>query len=199
MHAFLDEIVVNGHAGIIVTAGTSATGSIAASLARRRNVPAIFLVRSASARAELARHGVEHVIVTTEEDFEAKLAASAAELGTTAVFDGVGGDLLSRILPSLPVNSTIYIYGFLGGATAISLPTMLLMGKNLTLRRFANLESAMVRDPQLLALAMKEIEELIDDPMFKTRIGKAFRFDQIDEAMAYETTPGSRAVLVAAL
>jgi NADPH:quinone reductase-like Zn-dependent oxidoreductase len=196
VYAFLSEIIAAGHKGIIVTAGNSATGSIAASLERRRNVPAIFLVRSMSAREELVRHGVEHVIVTTEENFESKLATLAAELATTAVFDGVGGVLLSRILPNLPVNSTVYIYGFLGGATPIALPTMLLMEKNLTLRRFSNLESTTVSDPHQLAAARKEIEGFIDDPLFKTRIGKEFTFDQIDEAMAYETAPGSRAVLV---
>jgi NADPH:quinone reductase len=130
VYAFLSEIVTEGHGGIIVTAGNSATGYVAASLVKRRNVPAIFLVRSMSAREELVRDGVEHVIVTAEENFESKLGALASELGTTGVFDGVGGDLLSRILPSLPINSAIYVYGFLGGAVPITLPTMLLMGKS---------------------------------------------------------------------
>jgi NADPH:quinone reductase-like Zn-dependent oxidoreductase len=196
VYAFFSEIAAQAHKGIIVTAGNSATGYIAASLSRRRNVPAVFLVRSASAREELVWHGMENVLLTTEDDFERKIAELAAQLGATAVFDGVGGALLSRILPSLPMNSTIYVYGFLGGPAPITLPTVLLMGKNLTLRRFANLESATVSDPQQLAAAMKEIEKIIDDPFFKTRIGKEFSFDQIEEAMAYEAVPGLRAVLV---
>ena len=196
VHAFLAQIAADGHQGILVTAGSSATGRIAASLARRRNVPAIYLVRSTSARDELVRHGAQHVVVTTATEFEAKLGAWAAELGATAVFDGVGGDLLSRILPSLPINSTVYVYGFLGGPEPISLSTMLLMGKNLTLRRFSNLESATVSNSEQLAAAMKEIEGLIDDPLFETRIGEEFSLDQIDQAIAYETTPGARAVLV---
>ena len=71
------------------------------------------------------------------------------------------------------------------------------MAKNLTLRRFANLESATVKEPQQLAAAVKDIEGLIDDPLFRTRIGRQFRFDQVDEAMAYEPVSGSRAILVA--
>ena len=197
VYAFLSEVVAEGHKAIIVTAGNAATGHVAASLAQRRNVPAIFLVRSESARQELVRRGVERVVATTEENFEAKLGALAAETEATAVFDGVGGDLLSRILPNLPMSSTIYVYGFLGGPTPIALPAMLLMGKNLTLRRFANLESATVSDPQKLAAALKAIEEFIQDPLFATRIGKEFRFDQIDEAMAFQSASGSRAILVA--
>ena len=70
--------------------------------------------RSDTARQDLVRHGVEHVLVTTEQDFESKLGAVAAELGTTAVFDGVGGGLLTAILPSLPMDTAGSIYGFLG-------------------------------------------------------------------------------------
>ena len=196
VYAFLDEIAAAGHKGVIVTAGNSATGRIAVSLTRRRAVPAIFLVRSASARDELARHGAQHVIVV-EDGFESALGALAEQSGVTAVFDGVGGDVLSRVAPALPMNSTAYVYGFLGGPTPISVATALVLGRNLTLRRFANLESGTVKDPHRLAAAMSDIESLIDDPLFKTQIGKEFGFAQIDEAMAHEAVPGTRAVLLA--
>jgi NADPH2:quinone reductase len=196
VYAFLAEICAAGHKGVIVTAGTSATGAIAASLTRRRDVPAIFLVRSVAAREKLVQHGVQHVLVTTDDNFERDLAHLAAELDATAMFDGVGGELLSRVAPNLPLNSSVYVYGFLGAGSPITLSTMLIMGKNLTIQRFSNLESASVRDPQKLAEATKAIETLIADPLFKTRIGKEFAFEQIDEAMAFEAAPGNRAVLV---
>ena len=197
VHAFLSEICAAGHKAVIITAGTSATGHIAASLARRRNLPAIFLVRSAAARETLVQHGAPHVLVTSDEDFERSLAHLATELGATAVFDGVGGALLSRMVPNLPPNSTVYIYGFLGAASPATLSTMLVMAKNLTLRRFSNLESATVQDAQKLADAMQDIAPLMADPLFKTRMGKEFIFEQIDDAMAFEAASGSRAILVA--
>ena len=196
VYAFLDEIAAAGHKGAIVTAGNSATGRIAVSLTRRRAVPAIFLVRSASARNNLVDHGAEHVIVTGEDDFEGRLGALAEELGATAVFDGVGGALLGRVAPLLPMGSTAYVYGFLGGPTPISLSTTLVLGRNLTLRRFSNLESGTVRDPHRLAAAMSDIEGVIADPLFVTRIGKVFGFHQINEALAYEEAPGARAVMI---
>ena len=195
VYAFLDEIAAAGHNGVIVTAGNSATGRIAVSLTQRRAIPAIFLVRSASARDELARHGARHVIVA-ENGFESALGALAEQLGATAVFDGVGADLLSRVAPALPMNSMVWVYGFLGGPTPISVPTSLLLGRNLTLRRFSNLESGTVRDPNRLSAAMSDIESFVDDPLFRTRIGKEFGFAQIDEAMAHEAIPGARAVLL---
>jgi NADPH:quinone reductase-like Zn-dependent oxidoreductase len=197
VYAYLADIKAMGHNGIIVTAGTSATGRIAASLTRTMGVPAIFLVRSGSAKDELAKSGVEHVFVTNEMGLEQRLEKLAADLGTTAVFDGLGGELLTRILPVLPMSSTVHIYGFLGGPNPISLPTMLVMGKDLRLRRFSNLESPTVANPEALAVAVAEIEGLIDDPLFRTRIGKEFRFEEIDHALAYEESSGQRAVLIA--
>jgi NADPH:quinone reductase-like Zn-dependent oxidoreductase len=139
--------------------------------------------------------GAEHVIVTSE-GFTDTLSVLSAELGTTAVFDGVGGDLLTRIAPGLPMNSTIYLYGFLGGAVPISIQSVLFIMKNLTLRRFSNFESRTVKDHDKLVTALKALEGVIDDRMFTTRIGKEFRLDQVELAMAYESLDGTKAVLL---
>jgi NADPH2:quinone reductase len=195
-YAFLEEIAEAGHKGVIVTAGNSATGYALASLARRRTLPAIFLVRTEAAREALCRLGTEHAIVTNE-GFTDTLGVLSADFGTTAVFDGVGGDLLGRIAPSLPMNSTIYLYGFLGGSTPFSLQSVLLMMKNMTMRRFSNFDSKTVKEQERLVSALKALEGVIDDPMFTTRIGKEFSFDQIDLAMNYESPTGGKAVLVA--
>ncbi|AMH44000.1 MULTISPECIES: zinc-binding dehydrogenase [Burkholderiaceae] len=194
-YAFLEEIAEARHKGVIVTAGNSGTGHALAALARIRKLPAIFLVRTGEARETLCRFGAEHVIVTTE-GFTDTLRTLSAELGTTAVFDGVGGDLLSKIAPVLPVNSTVYIYGFLGGAVPVSIQSVLFMMNNLTLRRFSNFESRTVKDHDKLVSALKALEGVIDDPMYRTRIGKAFPLDQIEMAMAYESSSGAKAVLL---
>ncbi len=195
-YAFLEQIAVEGHKGVIVTAGTSATGLAMVALARRRGVPAIFLARSEVAAAKLRSQGGKHVLVTSDKDFESNLGKLAAELGTTAVFDGVGGELTSRIAPTLPMYSAIYFYGFLGAAAPVTISSRLIMAKNLVLKRFSNFASETVADPQRLAAAITYLEGVIDDPLFHTRIGKEFAFDQIDAAMAYEATPGAKAVLV---
>jgi NADPH:quinone reductase len=194
-YAFLEEVVAERLGGVIVTAGNSATGHALAAQARRRDIPAILLVRTPAAKAELQRRGIEHVVVT-QEGFRSELADLAARLGTTAVFDGVGGELIDGIAPILPMNSTIYFYGFLAGATPISLPSVLFMRKNLTLKRFSNFESATVRNVERLDAALKDIQAFIDDPLFETRLGQEFRLDQFDAAMSYETVPGAKAVFI---
>ena len=195
-YAFLEEVAEAGHKGIIVTAGNSATGHAMAALARARHLPAIFLVRNEAAAVTMRALGVEHVIVSSTGDV-GQLAALAAELGTTAVFDGVGGELLGEIVAALPVNASIYCYGFLGGAAPLAIHTSLFMLKNLTIRRFSNFESATVKQPARLVAALTTLQTLIGDPLFATWRGQEFRYEQIAEAMAYAAPGGRKAILTA--
>lgn len=196
VYAFLSEIGTAGHHGVVVTAGNSATGRVAASLLKRQNVPAIFLARSQDESDQLTAQGVEHVLDITSSDFEQALEARSRKLRTTAVFDGVGGPLLDRIVPNLPSGSTIFIYGFLGALEPARLSTALIMQRDIRLRRFANLESAVVSDPERLAGAIRSIEGLIDDPLLTTKIGKTFSLDHIVEAMSYDGAGGARPILI---
>ncbi|WP_446745123.1 alcohol dehydrogenase catalytic domain-containing protein [Silvibacterium acidisoli] len=195
-HAFLEQVSGEGHKGIVVTAGNSATGLALAALAKRRGMPAVFLVRSTDAAAKLRAQGIEHVLVTGDAGFDDRFSQLAASLGTTAVFDGVGGELTSRIAPHLPMGSVISFYGFLGAAAPVTLSTFVIVSRDLVLRRFSNFNSPTVADPQRLEAALGYLEGVIADPLFHTRSGREFSLEQIDEAMAYEETPGAKAVLV---
>ena len=123
---------------------------------------------------------------------------AAQELGVNAnVLSRWRRELAERIVPSLPMNSTIYFYGLLGGAKPFSIPSVLFIMKNLTMRRFSNFDSRTVKEHEKLVSALRALEDVIDDPMFTTRIGREFRLDQIEMAMAYESPHGAKAVLVA--
>ncbi|MCX2561857.1 hypothetical protein OQ252_10675 [Acetobacter farinalis] len=194
-YAFLEEVLGEGHKGVIVTAGASATGRALAAIAQRRNIPFISLVRSEKAQEELRASGVEHVLVIGSEGFENDFAVLAEQLGTTAVFDGVGGDLINRIAPLLPASSSISFYGFLGGAVPVSVSSRLFIAKGLSMKGFSNFRSETVRDVSKLRAALDALSAMIDDPMFRTRLGQRFTFDEIGEAMAYEPASGVKAVL----
>ena len=196
-HAFLETMAAEGHTGVIVTVGASATGLAIAALARQKGIPVLFLVRSQHGREQLQSLQLEHVLVTGDEDFDTKFEQLAEKLKTTAVFDGVGGELITRIAPRLPRNSTVWFYGFLAGATPVSVASFTFMTKSLTMKTFSNFNSATVRDPAKLREALGYLQTQIADRLFRTRIGKTFRLDQIREAMSYETEPGAKAVLLA--
>jgi NADPH:quinone reductase-like Zn-dependent oxidoreductase len=124
------------------------------------------------------------------------VTSDTAELKATAVFDGVGGELISLIAPRIPRNSTFWFYGFPAGAAPVSVPSGFDMSKNLTMKPFSNFNTATVRDPAKLKHALGYLHEHIADPLFRTKIDKTFRLDQVQEAMAYETELGAKATLL---
>lgn len=195
-YAFLEEVRDGGHKGVIVTAGSAATGRALLALAAARGMPALFLARSTEARDELLRLGAEHALSTADENFDTDFSELSQSLSATAIFDGVGGALASRLAPLVPQNATLYFFGFLGGPTPVSVPAVLFMSKNLTMKRFSNFESATVKDPTRLALALHDIEGLIADPLFRTNIGGEFDFVDIEAALRYAPAGGAKAVLV---
>ena len=77
------------------------------------------------------------------------------------------------------------------------MPSLTFMAKNLTKKTFSNFNSATVCDMARLREALEYLQPQTADPLFRTKIGKAFRRDQICEAMAYEMLPGAKAVLLA--
>lgn len=195
-YAFLEQAIAEGHGGIVVTAGASATGNALAALARDRDVPVIHLVRSAGKRDLLRRQGMTHVLDTTDSDFDPAFGALAQDLAATAVFDGVGGDLVTRLMPNLAQNSTLYLYGLLAGGGPFAIETLQVMAKNITMKRFSNFESMTVKDPANLAAALLALQGQIADPLFRTVIGHEFPVDDIHAAMAFHGAVGTRPVLL---
>jgi NADPH:quinone reductase-like Zn-dependent oxidoreductase len=184
-YAFLEQAIAEGHQGAVATAGGSATGRALAALAERRGFPVVFVTRD----------GRDGALATNRADFDAAFAESAAQLRATAVFDGVGGALLSRLLPMLPPHATVYSYGFLAGAEPVAFPTALLMTQDLTIRRFSNFETPTVKEPARLAEALSALGAAMADPRFHTEIGKTFSF--ADAARALERPSiGPKAILV---
>ncbi len=112
------------------------------------------------------------------------------------MLDGLGGALINRIAPHVPMNTSVYIYGTLDGSVPVTIPSRLLLSRNLAVRRFSNFNSATAKDPARVAAAMADLHDVIADPLFRTSIARAFRFEEIDVAMAYRGASNARAVLV---
>lgn len=197
-YAFLEQAASGGHRGVIVTAGGSATGRALAVLARRREMPILVTVRSEKAKEELLKSGVkaEHVLDSGDPNFLHDLEQTARELGTTTIFDGVGGAFISRMIGALPPRSSIFFYGFLSGAEKVAFHSSIFMMKDLTMRRFSNFESATVKDEGRRAAMLKVLEGCIEDPLFTTCVGRDFELEEFEAAMEYEGAGGRKAVFV---
>lgn len=193
-YAFLKQITEEGHKGIVATAGNSATGIAMLGICQAYNFPLISIVRTDNDKAELEQLGAENIVVQDNPEFKNQFKDLAQRLSATAIYDGVGGEILNKIIDVLPINSTVYAYGYLGGKTPLTIHTSLLM-KGLTLKAFGNFRTKTVQDPQNLQDALKAISKIIHMPHFKTKIGKKFTFSEIKEALSYKSENGAKAVL----
>lgn len=185
-YAFLDTAKAEGHSGVLVTAGSSATGKALVALARKRGVPVLLIVRSEEAKLDLVKTGIEreNVICSGDADFLVELEKRAQDLGTTAVFDGVGGSLIGSILLSLPKASTIYFYGFMAGPEKVEFPSRVFMLKSLSMKMFSNYNTVTVREK--LGDMLSDLERFIKDKDFRTELGEEFKPEEIENAMAYD-------------
>lgn len=193
-YAAYKQFLKEGHQGVVITAGNSDTGKAMLGFALNANLPAISIVRSQESKQELERLGAKNVLVQGTDRFQEQFTALAADLKITAVFDGVGGDLLSQIVVAAPAGSTIYAYGFLGGLTPVSFHTGVLT-KGIIIKGFSNFKTETVQDHQQLAEALNDISKVIHQPFFKFNAGRKFRMEEIEDALSYVSTDGSKAVL----
>lgn len=196
-YAFARQALADGHRGLLITAGTSATGIALLGLALRWGLPVVTIARDGAGRERLRALGAEAVAVQSDGDFETGLQAAVEGVAATAVFDGVGGALLTRIAPRLALGSTVFSYGLLGGRdAAFQMASSLLMAKSLTLRSFSNFASPTVRDPERLDVALRDIGELLALPHCKTPLGRTFGFDAVAAALAALDDGGGKPVLL---
>lgn len=106
-----------GHTGIVQTAAASALGKMFLRLCRQQSIPLINVVRREEQKQLLIKHGAlpEHVLVSTDKDFEEQLRKLTHDMHVTAAFDAVAGDSPGQLLELLPEHSTVYVYGVLSG------------------------------------------------------------------------------------
>lgn len=193
-YSFLQQAQQEGHKAIICTAGNSATGKAMLGLCLVNHVPVISIVRSEEGKQALEQMGAKNILVQNDSRYKQQLQQTAEQLGATVVFDGVGGETLSNIIDILPFNSSIYSYGFLDKETPFSFHTTTLM-RGITIKGFSNYRTATVQDPIMLERALQYISSQIANPLFQTAVGKQFKPDAAQDALAY-TKKNGKAILM---
>jgi NADPH2:quinone reductase len=194
-YAFLQQISMAGHKGIISTAGTSATGIAMAGICLAYDFPLVSIVRNDAGKRELERLEAKNVVSQNDVDFKRQLGELAGKLAATAVFDGVGGEVLNQIIEVIPNNSTIYSYGYLGDVVPLTVHTRTLSAKGITLTPFANFRTATVQQEPNLEKALKDLGAISHMSHFKTKRGASFGLEAIHEALAYASGNGAKAIL----
>lgn len=116
--AFFDIIKRGGHAAFVNTAAASQLGRMLVRLANKKGIPLINVVRR-DEQADLLRSlGAEHVLVSTEADFDQRLKELAHRLDATLFLDAISGEFTQRLIDASPAGSLILLYSNLSQSPA---------------------------------------------------------------------------------
>ena len=127
--SMVETMRAEGHTALVHTAAASNLGQMLVKICKADGVGLVNIVRSAEQSATLAELGAEHVVDSSQPDFNDRLAEAVAATGATLAFDAVGGGTLaSDILAAMersadpqdhwtpygsPTHKQVYIYGSL--------------------------------------------------------------------------------------
>lgn len=111
--ALMDMARQGRHRAVAQTAAASALGRMLLKLAVRERIPLVNVVRREAQVALLKELGAEHVVDSSEPDFEERLRELFHELGVTLAFDAVSGPLTGQLLRAMPAGGCVTVYGAL--------------------------------------------------------------------------------------
>mmetsp|Transcript_11556 Transcript_11556/g.24646 ORF Transcript_11556/g.24646 Transcript_11556/m.24646 type:complete len:382 (+) Transcript_11556:136-1281(+) len=116
---------------IVHTAAASQLGQMLNKLAPLKGMEIINVVRRQEQKELLEKIGAKHIIVTDgEEDaWKAELKAKVKELGATAAFDAVSGDMTGHLMDAMPSKGIVHLYGGLAGRAGNINPSDLIYRK----------------------------------------------------------------------
>lgn len=124
--ALIDIARKAGHAAVVQTAAASALGRMVVRLGQRFRLPVINIVRRGEQVELLRSIGAEHVLNSSNPDFDVRLHEICHELRATIAFDAVSGELTARVLRAQPRRSRLLVYGALSLEAAHTDPASLI-------------------------------------------------------------------------
>ncbi|CAI2374612.1 unnamed protein product [Moneuplotes crassus] len=123
----------HSYKAVIQTGASSSLGKMFHKLCLEKDVKIINIVRKDEQVKILEDLGSTHTLNSSSDTFKEDLAKAIEELQPTALFDSVGGSTTKDILMSMPLFSTVYIYGYLDSTGTFAFNNRDLLSRRATL------------------------------------------------------------------
>ncbi|KAK7398016.1 hypothetical protein QQX98_012624 [Neonectria punicea] len=167
---------------VLLTAATSSVAIAAAQIAKSLGAIPICTTRNQSKVVALKSLGIEHVIVTDEQDIATEVARITGGIGCRVIYDPVAGKGIGKLVDALATDGVVLIYGVLDLTPATIDP---LKG----LAKFATIKFSAVFRTLLDAEKRREMAEFVlkgvANGALKPVVDKTFPFKDIAEAHRY--------------
>jgi NADPH:quinone reductase-like Zn-dependent oxidoreductase len=109
--ALMDMARRGKHRALVQSAAASALGRMLQKLAAREKLTLVNVVRRAEQEEMLRRQGAQHVVNSSEPEFEERLRLICHELEVTLAFDAVAGPMTGHLARAMVDGGTVVVYG----------------------------------------------------------------------------------------
>lgn len=99
------------HRALVQSAAASTLGRMLQKLAHKEKLPLVNVVRRAEQEEVLRKLGAQHVVNSSEPEFEERLRLICHELGVSLAFDAVAGPMTGQLAGALVDGGTVIVYG----------------------------------------------------------------------------------------
>ncbi len=175
---------------ILITAASSSTGYAAIQLAKSTGARVIATTRTAKKAGALKQAGADAVIATQEEDLVQRVLAETGGAGVELVYDAVGGRQLATLGQVIKRRGNLILYGLKSGGDLIA-PLWDLWTKSIQLHlyivlKFTGSQSlGLPRNEEALQRAIAFINSGIEKGLFKPKVDRTFKLDEVVAAHRY--------------
>ena len=174
---------------VLLTAATGGVGFSAIEMAKQLGVNVIATTRKQEKAQMLLDAGADHVIVTSEEDLEARVQEITSGAGVQVVFDAIAGQTVPALLNSLGIGGRYVMYGILD-STDPTISMMPVLAKNIALSGYTVFaftgypEMGMAQQTEAVTEAREFLLPRLADGRLKPVVSETFSLDDVAAAHA---------------
>jgi NADPH:quinone reductase-like Zn-dependent oxidoreductase len=176
-------------ATVALNAGGSAVGRLVLSLARRRGLRAVAVVRDLGAAAELQAIGAS-AVVEDGDDLGTRLKAAAGAPIVRAL-DAVAGPASGRLFHAVADGGELVVYGLIA-SDRVDLPAADLVFRPVSVRGYSRLRGYAAMSPERRAEIGAELVAWIGSGGAASPVEARYALDDAAAAVAHHERPGRR-------
>ncbi len=169
--ALVEEAARTGCRAAVSTAAGGALGRMIRARGKEKGVTIINVVRRSEQAAALREEGVQHVLATDMDNFDAALGERCAQLDCRLAFDAVGGEMTSRLAEALQSNGEILVYGGLSDEKPAIDPATIIF-KGLSVRGFWLTQWSAEKSFLRQVMLTREIHAALQGGFAETRVAQ---------------------------
>lgn len=167
---------------VLIPAASGGIGMAAIQITRDMGARPIAITRTRSKRQRLLDAGADSVVVTSDENVSQRVARLTGGDGANVIFDPVGEQTLTELIPTAAHKARIVSYGILGGKT-VSVDLRQLLLKQLSL--CGHDASELAREPTTRLEGVDYIKRGLSSGQLRPCIDRTYPFEEIVAAHRY--------------